>query len=257
MEAIHRNGSPNRKTQLWRKRQVSRCCPAGAFSPLAAFVSPCFRTVFRRWYAVPLGYPCRRIMPDLVTVESPEKTRKINRILGSGYVVRTIHRISRVSERAWTGVKLAFEFLVLTAARSAEVRLATWKEIDLESLVWAIPASRMKTAREHRVPLCSRAVEVLQQARRLRADSTAAAPGGIVFPSRRGKVLRDQSLFRVDADAGHRGRAPRLPVQLPGLGLGVYGPPAGGDRGRAGARGAQPDRGGLRRGRTCSSGGAG
>ena len=88
MEAIHRNGSPNRKTQLWRKRQVSRCCPAGAFSPLAAFVSPCFRTVFRRWYAVPLGYPCRRIMPDLVTVESPEKTRKINRILGSGYVVR-------------------------------------------------------------------------------------------------------------------------------------------------------------------------
>ncbi len=51
---------------------------------------------------------------------------------------------------AWTGVKLAFEFLVLTAARSAEVGLVTWEEIDLDSLVWAIPASRMKTAREHR-----------------------------------------------------------------------------------------------------------
>ena len=91
-------------------------------------------------------------------------------------------------------MKLAFEFLVLTAARSAEVRLATWEEIDQGSLVWAIPASRMKTAREHRVPLCSRAVEVLQQARRLRVDLAAAAPRGIVFPSRRGKVLRDQSL---------------------------------------------------------------
>ena len=91
-------------------------------------------------------------------------------------------------------VKLAFEFLVLTAARSAEVRLATWEEIDLDTLVWAIPASRMKTAREHRVPLCSRAVEVLQQARRLRVDSTAATPGGVLFPSRRGKELRDQSL---------------------------------------------------------------
>ena len=90
-------------------------------------------------------------------------------------------------------MQLAIEFLVLTAARSAEVRLATWEEIDQGSLVWAIPASRMKTAREHRVPLCSRAVEVLQQARRPRVD-LAAAPRGIVFPSRRGKVLRDQSL---------------------------------------------------------------
>ena len=55
----------------------------------------------------------------------------------------------------------------------------------------------MKTAREHRVPLCSRAVEVLRQARRLRVDSTAGAPRGMVFPSRRGKVLRDQSLSRL------------------------------------------------------------
>ena len=74
------------------------------------------------------------------------------------------------SSTAWTGVKLAFEFLVLTAAWSAEVRLATWEEMDMDTLVWVIPASRMKTAREHRVPLCSRAVEVLQQARRLRVD---------------------------------------------------------------------------------------
>ena len=56
-------------------------------------------------------------------------------------------------------------------------------------------AARTKTAREYCIPLCSRAIEVLQQqARRLRVDPPAAAPAGVVFPSRRGKALRDQSL---------------------------------------------------------------
>ena len=47
-------------------------------------------------------------------------------------------------------VKLAFEFLVLTAARSGEVRGAQWAEIDLAERLWTIPAKRMKTNREHR-----------------------------------------------------------------------------------------------------------
>ncbi len=63
-------------------------------------------------------------------------------------------------------VRLAFEFLVLTAARSAEVRGAVWSEISLEEATWTIPAGRMKAAREHRVPLSDPAVEVLSQARR-------------------------------------------------------------------------------------------
>ena len=50
-------------------------------------------------------------------------------------------------------VKLAFEFLVLTAARSGEVRGAVWAEIDRDDAVWTIPATRLKTKREHRVPL--------------------------------------------------------------------------------------------------------
>ena len=62
---------------------------------------------------------------------------------------------------------LAFEFLVLTAARSGDVRGAVWSEIDREKGVWTVPASRMKTAREHRVPLCCRALEILDAARRL------------------------------------------------------------------------------------------
>ena len=83
------------------------------------------------------------------------------------------------------GSEAAFECLVLAATRSAKVRLATWQEIDLDTMVWTIPAARMKTAREHRVPLCSQAIQILQQARRLRVDPPAAVPADVVFPSRR------------------------------------------------------------------------
>ena len=66
--------------------------------------------------------------------------------------------IARVqaSRRAGTSSKLALEFLILTAARSSEVRKATWDEIDTDAAVWTVPAGRMKTNREHRVPLSGR-----------------------------------------------------------------------------------------------------
>ena len=68
-------------------------------------------------------------------------------------------------------VKLAFEFLVLTAVRSGEVRGATWDEMDTKARVWTIPATRMKAKRDHRVPLCRRATEVLDAARTLGGGS--------------------------------------------------------------------------------------
>ena len=55
--------------------------------------------------------------------------------------------------------KLAFEFLVLTAARSGEVRLATWNEFDWRGRRWTVPAERMKARREHQVPLSDRSIE--------------------------------------------------------------------------------------------------
>ncbi len=55
----------------------------------------------------------------------------------------------------------ALEFAIFTAARSAEVRLATWEEFDLPGRLWVVPASRMKARREHRVPLSSGAMTVL------------------------------------------------------------------------------------------------
>ena len=56
---------------------------------------------------------------------------------------------------------LAMEFMILTAARTGEVRGARWQEIDLATKVWTIPADRMKAGKEHRVPLCDRALQIL------------------------------------------------------------------------------------------------
>ena len=59
----------------------------------------------------------------------------------------------------------AFEFLVLTAARTGEVIGARWSEIDLQSKVWTVPAARMKAGKAHRVPLCPRAGAILHAIR--------------------------------------------------------------------------------------------
>lgn len=72
-------------------------------------------------------------------------------------------------------LKLALEFLVLTAARSGEVRGATWEEINLGDRVWEIPGGRTKTRAAHRVPLSGRARTVLREARELSDGS------GLVF----------------------------------------------------------------------------
>ena len=57
---------------------------------------------------------------------------------------------------------LALEFMLLTATRTGEVVAAKWSEVDFDSRVWTVPAERMKSGKEHRVPLSKRAVEILQ-----------------------------------------------------------------------------------------------
>jgi integrase len=74
-------------------------------------------------------------------------------------------------------VRLAFEFLILTATRTNEVLEAPWSEIDERNMVWTIPADRMKAEREHRVPLPPRCIEILHLARRLSGDSLFIFPG--------------------------------------------------------------------------------
>ncbi|MXZ59232.1 MAG: tyrosine-type recombinase/integrase [Acidobacteria bacterium] len=97
---------------------------------------------------------------------------------------------------AYPATVLAFEFLVLTACRGIEVRGARWEEIDLEAREWRIPADRMKTGREHRVPLSDRALAVLEEAQEL-ADGS-----GLVFPSPRGRRLSDATITKMVRDLG-------------------------------------------------------
>lgn len=82
----------------------------------------------------------------------------------------------------------ALEFVILTAARSGEVRGATWDEIDLQAKLWTVPENRIKAGREHRVPLSDDAVKLLEALPRL-SDYVFAAP--------RGGQLSDMSLSAV------------------------------------------------------------
>lgn len=95
--------------------------------------------------------------------------------------------------KAWLGTKLAFEFLILTACRSGEVRGARWDEIDGDT--WTIPADRMKAKAEHRVPLSARCLELLDAAKELRT-------GDLVFPSPRGKQLSDATMGKLMRELG-------------------------------------------------------
>lgn len=63
---------------------------------------------------------------------------------------------------ARNGAAQAFEFLILTASRTNEVLGATWAEFDLDVGLWTVAKTRMKSGREHRVPLSDRAIEILR-----------------------------------------------------------------------------------------------
>lgn len=86
-------------------------------------------------------------------------------------------------------VELAFELLILTAARTGEVLGMTWAEVDLESKTWTIPAARMKAKREHRVPLTGRGIDILLAAQRVSGE------GDFVFPGRTGKKPLSNMVF--------------------------------------------------------------
>ncbi len=81
----------------------------------------------------------------------------------------------------------ALEFAILTAARSGEVRGATWEEIDLDEALWTIPEGRMKTGKEHKVPLSAPALKLLRTLPRFKNVP-------YVFPSPKSSPLSDMTL---------------------------------------------------------------
>ncbi|MBO1323581.1 tyrosine-type recombinase/integrase [Acetobacter sp. TBRC 12305] len=101
--------------------------------------------------------------------------------------------MARLAESEGMAAK-AVRFTCLTAVRSGEVRHATWLEIDMAAQIWTIPAERMKTGKEHRVPLSEGAMTVLHEVLPLR-DQRA---GDLVFPgAKRGRPLSDVALSKA------------------------------------------------------------
>jgi len=89
----------------------------------------------------------------------------------------------------------ALHFAILTAARSGEVRGATWQEIDLDAKTWTIPGDRMKTGKIHHVPLSDAAIDLLR-------SLPSGKPGDFVFPAKRGGMLSDMTISAVTRRMG-------------------------------------------------------
>ena len=140
---------------------------------------------------------------------APNPVKAVVRSLRAGKVERRHMRAARYDEvadvlaradaqtRTPPSTRLALRLLVLTAARSREIRLMEWADVDIDTATWARPAGKMKAGKPHRVPLPRQALTVLERARRL-------GPGrGPVFPAARGGgVLPDNAMRRLVSRLG-------------------------------------------------------
>ena len=96
--------------------------------------------------------------------------------------------MARLRERDSVSAK-ALELVILTAARSGEVRGATWQEVDLDKALWTVPGERMKAGKQHVVPLSKQAVALLKALPRI---------GDYIFPGAvEGKPLTDMALMQL------------------------------------------------------------
>ena len=147
-------------------------------------------------WAVAKGYRNDNPAGEAIGAALPKNgvKRRHQRALPHGQVAGALAKIR--ASGAWKSTRLAFEFIVLTAARSGEARLATWAEIDARTATWTVPGQRMKAGREHRVPLSRRALEVLHEARKLSDGS------GLVFPSPSGRTLSDSTISKLIRENG-------------------------------------------------------
>lgn len=121
-------------------------------------------------------------------LSAPNKTAKVEHHAALPYGEMGAF-MERLSEQEGMGAR-ALQFAILTAARSGEVRGATWAEIDLNAGTWTIPEGRMKAGKEHRIPLSQSAIDLLKKLPRIAGTDLA-------FPAPRGGALSDMTLTAV------------------------------------------------------------
>jgi len=132
-----------------------------------------------------------------VSMGLPKQQRRENHFAAMPYE-QVPSFFDQLSNSAPTIGRLGLRFAILTAARSGEVRGATWSEFDLDAGTWSIPASRMKAKRNHVVPLSRPAIDLLHERR---SESDSGSANSIVFPGTRGGQMSDMTLSKVMRDA--------------------------------------------------------
>lgn len=96
------------------------------------------------------------------TITKPkQKTAGHFKALNYDKIKKALHGIQTTQAQPMT--KALAEFQILTAVRPSEARLAEWSEVDLANRLWIVPAHKMKMEREHRIPLSTRAIEILHE----------------------------------------------------------------------------------------------
>jgi len=116
----------------------------------------------------------------------PSKVTKVNHFRALDYR-ECPEFMAELNKRDGTGAR-ALRFAILTAARTGEVRGATWDEIDFQRRTWTVPGERMKSGEEHVIPLTDASMAVLEQQPR---------DAGYIFPAVRGGKLSDMTLLAV------------------------------------------------------------
>lgn len=142
-------------------------------------------------WAYASGYRDSEAPMRAITKGLPRQPKKDGHYAAMPYA-RVPQFIPRLRERE-SYSRLALEFVILTAARSGEVRHAVFGEFDLEAKLWTIPKERMKANREHVVPLCERTVRIIERCSELRIRDCT-----LVFPGQRlRKPMSDMTLTKL------------------------------------------------------------
>ncbi|MAP69823.1 MAG: integrase, partial [Erythrobacteraceae bacterium] len=142
-------------------------------------------------WAYASGYRDSEAPMRAITKGLPRQPKKEGHYAAMAYA-KVPDFIPRLRERE-SYSRLALEFAILTGGRSGEVRHAVFDEFDLDEKLWTIPKERMKANREHVVPLCDRAIRIIERCMELRIRNCE-----LIFPGMRGrKAMSDMTLTKL------------------------------------------------------------
>ena len=166
-------GEPIAEIDAVRLLEVLRRIEARGAVSVAHRTKGIISQIFR--FGIATGKAPRDPTSDLRGALTPERGRHFGAVTKPADIARLVRAIQGYSGSFV--VRSAMKFSAYTFARPGEVRKAEWTEFDLDNAIWRVPAARMKTRREHLVPLSSQAVALLLEVRQLTGLGTYVFPG--------------------------------------------------------------------------------